>query len=62
MKVLTYLESCHKWFAPLDEICEALANKERIFGHDYSELLLAAEGDKELAFYIENFDNYVSFP
>lgn len=62
MKVLTYLESCNKWFAPLDEICEALANKERIFGYDYSELLLAVASDRELAFYVENFDNYVSFP
>jgi len=62
MKVLTYLESCNKWFAPLDEICEALNNKERIFGYDYSELLLAVASDEELAFYVENFDEYVSFP
>ena len=62
MKVLTYLESCNKWFAPLDEICEALNNKERIFGYDYSELLLAVASDRELAFYVENFDEYVSFP
>jgi len=62
MEVLSYLESCNKWFAPIDEICEALANKECIFGYDYSELLLAVARDKELAFYVENFDNYVSFP
>lgn len=27
-----YLELCNKYFAPLDEIAEALRNKEKSFG------------------------------
>jgi len=62
MKVLTYLESCNKWFAPLDEICEALENKESCGLISYSLLQYMVASRPDLAFYVENFDEYVSFP
>ena len=62
MRVLTYLESCQKWFAPLDEICEALSNKESCGFIPYPLLQYMVVTRPDLAFYVENFDTHVSFP
>ena len=32
MQPITYLQSCTMFFAPLDEIIEALANNESLYG------------------------------
>tara|TARA_R110002111_G_scaffold167314_1_gene233231 strand:+ start:398 stop:586 length:189 start_codon:yes stop_codon:yes gene_type:complete len=36
---MTYLEECTKYFAPLDEIVEALHNNEGVSGITYKELI-----------------------
>lgn len=61
MKTITYLESNNKFFAPVDEIIEALNNEEGIKGLSYVELLSVLAVNKELAYYVENFDSAVIF-
>ncbi len=46
--VMTYLEECTKFFAPLDEIQEALRNHEGILGMDFDETLRMCSMDAEL--------------
>ena len=58
MKVITYLESCNMFFAPLDEIIEAVESFEGLSGIDYSELKMLVSTNKELKFYIENFETH----
>ena len=58
METITYLESCNKFFAPLDEIIEALENFEGLSGIDYNELKMLVDTNKELKFYIENFESH----
>jgi len=45
---MTYLESCTKYFAPLDEIDEALRNNEGLAGLTNSELVILVNGNKSL--------------
>ena len=40
---MTYLEESTKYFAPLDEIAEALINHEGICGLGYPELLMVVK-------------------
>lgn len=45
---MTYLEQCTKYFAPLDEIQEALNNREGISGLSYNELVLLVNSKVDL--------------
>ncbi len=45
---MTYLESCTKYFAPLDEIQEALDNNEGLCGLSSVELKSLVNSNKEL--------------
>ena len=44
----TYLEECNKYFAPLDEIIEAVMNDEGICGITNEELIGIIKCNKEL--------------
>jgi len=46
---MTYVEQCTKYFAPIDEIAEALNNNEGICGATNIELKLVVENNSELA-------------
>lgn len=61
MKVITYLESCNMFFAPVDEIIEALVNMEGISGITYQELVEFVNENATLRFYVDNFDTHVKF-
>lgn len=61
MKTISYLESNNMFFAPVDEIIEALNNEEGINGLSYVELLQMIAANEELAYYVENFDEAVIF-
>lgn len=61
MQTITYLESNNKFFAPVDEIIEALNNEEGVKGLSYIELLCMLSVNKELAYYVENFETAVIF-
>lgn len=61
MKTITYLESNNKFFAPVDEIIEALNNDEGIKGLSHTQLLLILKANNELAYYVENFETAVIF-
>jgi hypothetical protein len=37
--MMTYQEQCVKYFAPLDEIAEAIANEESLMNISFNELL-----------------------
>ena len=45
---MTYQEQCTKYFAPLDEIAEAMLNCEGICGFTFNELYSIIENNKEL--------------
>lgn len=45
---MTYLESCTKYFAPIDEIIEALANNEGLSGMTNKELVMVVTANKSL--------------
>lgn len=51
---LAYHEECTKYFAPLDEICEAMENDEGIYGLTNDELYTILENNKELMNDVEN--------
>ena len=53
---MTYEEECTKWFAPLDEIVEALNNNEGITGISHNELVLLISCDVSLKLAVENYD------
>ncbi len=59
MQPITYLQSCNMFFAPLDEIIEALANNESLYGVSNAELNSMVASNSQLAFYINNFDSMV---
>ncbi|QUL77428.1 hypothetical protein [Escherichia phage UPEC06] len=61
MKTITYLESNNKFFAPVDEIIEALANGEGVNGLPHAQLVGLVKANKELAYYVENFETAVIF-
>lgn len=61
MKKITYLESNTLFFAPIDEIIEALNNEEGICKLSYVELLQVLIVNESLAFYVENFETHVIF-
>lgn len=61
MKTISYLESNNMFFAPVDEIIEALNNEEGINGLSYVELLQMIAANEKLAYYVENFDEAVIF-
>ena len=46
---MEYIEQCNKFFAPLDEIIEALNNQEGIKGISYDELVAIINTNSELA-------------
>lgn len=56
---ITYHQSCHLFFAPLDEICEALNNNEGIKGYSPEQLQERVTANTELAYYVKNFDHKV---
>ncbi len=58
MKVITYLESCNMFFAPLDEIIEAVENQEGVNGMSYNELVNMINFNPKLKFYFENFETH----
>lgn len=43
-----YLEECTKYFAPLDEICEAIRNKEGLQGLTYDNVVMIVCSNQEL--------------
>ncbi|UKM17241.1 hypothetical protein [Escherichia phage SKA64] len=49
------------FFAPVDEIIEALNNEEGINGLSYDQLLQLVAANEKLAYYVENFDEAVIF-
>ncbi len=53
---ITYHQSNHMFFAPLDEISEALNNNEGIKGYTPEQLKARVESNAELAYYVKNFD------
>lgn len=59
--VISYEESNNKFFTPVDEVIEALTNEEGIKGLSYVELLAMLSVNKELAYYVENFETAVIF-
>lgn len=59
MQPITYLQSCNMFFAPLDEIIEALANNESLYGISNTELNIMVASNNQLAFYVNNFDSMV---
>ncbi len=59
MKRISYLESCNMFFAPLDEIMEAIENNEGLNGFSNAELKGMVSTNYDLSFYIDNFDEYV---
>lgn len=59
MQPITYLQSCTMFFAPLDEIIEALANNESLYGVSNTELNNMVKSNSQLAFYVNNFDSMV---
>ncbi|AWY08236.1 hypothetical protein HOT48_gp221 [Klebsiella phage ZCKP1] len=61
MKTISYLESNNMFFAPVDEIIEALNNEEGINGLSYDQLLQLVATNEKLAYYVENFDEAVIF-
>jgi hypothetical protein len=46
---VTYLEECNKYFAPLDEIQEALDNGEGLCGISNKDLIAIVNSNPELA-------------
>lgn len=61
MNAISYLESCNMWFAPLDEVIDALNNNESISGIEPDELKLMIKSKPKVEFYINNFDSHVIF-
>lgn len=59
MQPITYLQSCNMFFVPLDEIIEALANNESLYGVSNTELNNMVKSNSQLAFYVNNFDSMV---
>ena len=59
MQPITYLQSCNMFFAPLDEIIEALENNESLYGISNTELNIMVASNNQLAFYVNNFDSMV---
>jgi hypothetical protein len=56
MRTLTeqqYQEDCTKYFAPLDEIAEALSNGEGINGLTYKELNMMVQSNENLKLDLE---------
>ena len=49
MKPQEYTESCTKYFAPIDEIIEAMDNKHGLSGMTYNELSFIVEGKNDLS-------------
>jgi hypothetical protein len=47
-KTMTYLDQCNRYFAPLDEIAEALSNGEAVAGVSYSELVGLVRSNPDL--------------
>ena len=45
---MSYLEECNKYFAPLDEIQDALENNEGLCGLTYVELHYAVAANPQL--------------
>lgn len=45
---MTYLESCTKYFAPIDEIIEAMDNEEGVAGLSFFELKALVESNINL--------------
>ncbi|MEO1917223.1 MAG: hypothetical protein ABGX53_02535 [Candidatus Thioglobus sp.] len=46
--MMTYQEQCVKYFAPLDEIAEAIANDEGLMNFSFEELLCMIVANPEL--------------
>jgi hypothetical protein len=46
--MMTYQEQCVKYFAPLDEIAEAIANDEGLMNISFNELLCMIVANPEL--------------
>ncbi len=59
MQPITYLQSCNMFFAPLDEIIEALEINESLYGISNTELNNMVASNSQLAFYVNNFDSMV---
>lgn len=59
MQPITYLQSCNMFFAPLDEIIEALENNESLYGISNTELNIMVASNSQLTFYVNNFDSMV---
>tara|TARA_R110002012_G_scaffold49804_4_gene128838 strand:+ start:17809 stop:17979 length:171 start_codon:yes stop_codon:yes gene_type:complete len=50
-----YLELCNKYFAPLDEISEAIENQEGLMGMSYEELMFICNKNIELSKDLETY-------
>ena len=61
MKTITYTESCNMFFAPVDEIIEALGNNEGLQGLTSQDVANIVKSDAVLSFYVENFSSSVVF-
>lgn len=53
---MSYYDACNDFFAPLDEICEAIDNKEGCAGLTHAELLRAVDDNHELAVLVKLYD------
>jgi hypothetical protein len=58
MSNLTYEQQCNKYFAPLDEICEALINREGCAGLSLLELETLIYNNKELNDDLLKYEGY----
>lgn len=59
MEIISYLTSCNIWFAPLDEVIDALANNESLCGIECDELRRMVKSNPMIEFYVNNFDTHV---
>jgi len=55
---MTYEEECTKWFAPADEIAEALRNNEGLCGLSHEELKKIVISDSSLMMAVDTKCNY----
>jgi len=46
---MTYLDQCTKYFAPLDEIVEAIVNKEPMQFASFKELIIVCHNNDDLS-------------
>ena len=56
-----YTELCNKFFAPLDEIAEALQNNEGLLNMSFRELVFICHNNDELTSDLDNYYDVDTF-